>query len=330
MKKAFVTGGSGHVGANLVRQLLEKGWTVRCLVHKDTRALENLDVERVQGDIVNPGQLTPKLKGIDTVFHCAAYVAVESVDIPLMETINIKGTEAICEASISAGVERLIHFSSIHAFQQNPTCTALTEKRPLAKNDQKVAPYDRTKAEAQRRVVTACKKGINASIIHPTGIIGPHDYKPSRMGKVIIDMATGKMPIAINNGFNWVDVRDVCNTAINCVEMGRQGQHYILPGKWASFREITDVIASLLARRITYLTLPFWTAYLALPFAAIKSKLSGQRPLFSRGSLHALAVQCREIPGTLAKNELMHRPRSIEDSIKDTVQWLIEKEQIKV
>ncbi|MCH2445719.1 MAG: NAD-dependent epimerase/dehydratase family protein, partial [Candidatus Marinimicrobia bacterium] len=100
MKKAFVTGGSGHVGANLVRQLLEKGWTVRCLVHKDTRALENLDVERVQGDIVNPGQLTAKLKGIDTVFHCAAYVAVESVDIPLMETINIKGTEAICEASI--------------------------------------------------------------------------------------------------------------------------------------------------------------------------------------------------------------------------------------
>ncbi len=128
MKKAFVTGGSGHVGANLVRQLLEKGWTVRCLVHKDTRALENLDVECVQGNIINPGQLTPKLKGIDTVFHCAAYVAVESVDIPLMETINIKGTEAICEASISAGVERLIHFSSIHAFQQNPTYTALTKK----------------------------------------------------------------------------------------------------------------------------------------------------------------------------------------------------------
>jgi hypothetical protein len=98
----------------------------------------------------------------------------------------------------------------------------------------------------------------------------------------------------------------------------------------ASFREITDVIASLLARRITYLTLPFWTAYLALPFAAIKSNLTGQRPSFSRGSLHTLAVQCKEIPGTLAKNELLHRPRSLEDSIRDTVQWLIEKEQIKL
>jgi dihydroflavonol-4-reductase len=96
-----------------------------------------------------------------------------------METINIKGAEAICDASISAGVERLIHFSSIHAFQQNSTYTALTEKRPLGKNDKKVDPYDRSKAEAQRRVMTACKKGINASIIHPTGIIGPHDYKPS-------------------------------------------------------------------------------------------------------------------------------------------------------
>jgi len=95
MKKAFVTGGSGHVGANLVRQLLKKGWTVRCLVHKDTLALENLDVERVQGDLINPGQLTPNLKGIDTVFHCAAYVAVESVDIPLMETININSHKII-------------------------------------------------------------------------------------------------------------------------------------------------------------------------------------------------------------------------------------------
>ncbi|GIS72891.1 MAG: hypothetical protein CM1200mP10_24680 [Candidatus Neomarinimicrobiota bacterium] len=102
---------------------------------------------------------------------------------PLIKTINIEGTEAICEASIRAGVERLIHFSSIHAFQQNPTYTALTEKRPLVKNDQKVDPYGRTKAEAQRRVVTACKKGINASIVHPTGIMAPMTINQAEWAK---------------------------------------------------------------------------------------------------------------------------------------------------
>ena len=100
MKKAFVTGGAGHVGGNLVRQLLDNGWQVRVLIHHDTLALDGLDVEHVQGDLADTATLTKQMSGCDFIFHTAAYVAVENIDIPLMEKINVDGTKAMCRAAL--------------------------------------------------------------------------------------------------------------------------------------------------------------------------------------------------------------------------------------
>ncbi|MEA1882139.1 MAG: NAD-dependent epimerase/dehydratase family protein [Candidatus Marinimicrobia bacterium] len=322
MRKAFITGGAGHVGGNLVRQILENGWQVRCLIHKDTRALDGLDIEHVRGDLTDSAVLAKQMSGCDAAFHSAAYVAVENVDIPLMEKINVGGTKAMCDAALEVRIPRFIHFSSIHAFQQKPTSEPLTEDRPLV-SDSQAAPYDRTKAAAQKIVLEACKKGLNGSILHPTGILGPFDFKPSRMGQVICDIIQRKMPFAINNGFNWVDVRDVCQTAINCVDIGKQGQHYIVPGEWASFRHISDIITELKGVSTSFMSLPFWMAYAALPFAFVRAKIMGRRPSFSRGSLNALAVQCRDIPGTLARDEIGHSPRPLHKTIQDTVDWMI-------
>tara|TARA_B110000263_G_scaffold5320_2_gene4575 strand:- start:3433 stop:4233 length:801 start_codon:yes stop_codon:yes gene_type:complete len=260
------------------------------------------------------------MEGCDAVFHSAAYVAVENINSPLMHEINVVGTKNICQAALAANISKLIHFSSIHAFQQIPTDEPLDEKRPLV-NNKNAAPYDKTKAAAQRIIYDACDKGLDAVILHPTGIIGPFDFKPSRMGKVLLDIMQRKMLININAGFNWVDVRDVSNTAINCITAGKQGQHYILPGEWATFKEISIMISNQLHFKTNLLTLPFWSAYLALPFAFIFSKLTGGRPSFSRGSLHALAVQCQNIPGTLAKEEVGHLSRPLVETINDTITW---------
>jgi dihydroflavonol-4-reductase len=263
------------------------------------------------------------MEGCDVVFHSAAYVAIENVNIPLMHEINVVGTKNICQAAIAANIPKLVHFSSIHAFNQKPTNEPLEEGRPLVdhKND---PPYDKTKAAAQRIIYEACDKGLNAIILHPTGIIGPYDFKPSRMGKVLVDIMTRKMLININAGFNWVDVRDVSNTAINCIAAGKQGQHYIIPGEWATFKEISIMVSKKLSLTTNLLTLPFWTAYLALPFAFLFSKLTGKRPSFSRGSLRALAVQCQNIPGTLAKEETGHFSRPLVETIDDTIAWFNE------
>ena len=322
--RAFVTGASGHVGGNLVRQLLDEGYELKCLVRNDVRALDGLDVEQVSGNLCDPSTLIPHMQDVDVVFHAAAYVAVEKSDFKLMEKINVGGTKAMTDAALQAGISRFIHFSSVHAFQQRPTNEPLTEKRPLVVS-KKAAPYDRTKAAAQRVVLSACEEGLSASMVHPTGIIGPNDFKPSRMGDVMCKIAKRKMPITLNTGFNWVDVRDVCSSAIACVDKGRSGQHYLLPGKWTSFPEISKIVANCVGYKTSYLNAPFLSAYLALPFASLKSIFSNNRPSFSRGSLHALAVQCREIPGELASSELGHSARPFNETIQDTIEWMTQQ-----
>ena len=303
-----------------MRQLLSNGWRVKCLIHKDLTALSNLDIETVKGGLSDPKFLSENMEGSDAVFHSAAYVSVENIDIPLMHEINVVGTKNICQAAIDANIPKLIHFSSIHAFNQLPTNEPLDEERPLVSN-KNAPPYDKTKAAAQRLVYDACDSGLDATILHPTGIIGPFDFKPSRMGKVLLDIMTRKMLININAGFNWVDVRDVSEAAINCITLGKQGQHYIIPGQWATFEQISTMISNQLHLRTNLVTLPFWSAYLALPFAFLFSKLTGNRPSFSRGSLHALAEQCQNIPGNLAKKEIGHSPRPLVETINDTITW---------
>lgn len=327
--RAFVTGASGHVGGNLVRELLDRQYEVRCLVRSDTRAIEGLPVERVQGDLLDASSLKPLMQDCDVVFHSAAFVAVEKVQEEMMRRINVDGSTAVATAAVEAGVPRMIHFSSVHAFSQHPTSEPLTEQRPLV-NNPKAAPYDRTKAAAQRAVMAKREQGLSISALHPTGIIGPHDFKPSRMGQVLSDIANGKMPFSLNNGFNWVDVRDVCQSAVNCVDSGADGQNYLLPGTWASMPELSTMVRNVTNKRTHLATMPFWTAYLALPFASIGASVTGKRPSFSRGSLHALAVQCRQIPGDLARQHIGHNPRRLEDTITDSVNWLKEHGMVRV
>ena len=324
--KAFVTGGSGHVGGNLVRELLSRGYEVDCLVRSDTRALDNLDVNLVKGDMLNPKDITPLMTDSDVVFHSAAFVAVEKIQEDLMHKINVEGSRSIATAAVKSGVKKMVHFSSVHAFEQQPTSEPLVEARPLV-SDPKALPYDRTKAEAQKVVLGYRDQGLEVNVIHPTGIIGPYDFKPSRMGKVLRDITNGNMPFAINNGFNWVDVRDVAKSAVNCIDKGVDGQNYILPGHWASIPHLSTLIKQITGNRTHLVSVPFWMAYLALPFASISSRISGKRPSFSRGSLQALAIQCRTIPGTLADEHLDHKPRPLEETIDDTVSWLTQNQQ---
>ena len=324
--KAFVTGGSGHVGGNLVRELLSRGYEVDCLVRSDTRALDNLDVNLVKGDMLNPKDITPLMTDSDVVFHSAAFVAVEKIQEDLMHKINVEGSRSIATAAVESGVKKMVHFSSVHAFEQQPTSEPLVEARPLV-TDLKALPYDRTKAEAQKVVLGYRDQGLEVNVIHPTGIIGPYDFKPSRMGKVLRDITNRNMPFAINNGFNWVDVRDVAKSAVNCIDKGVDGQNYILPGHWASIPHLSTLIKQITGNRTHLVSVPFWMAYLALPFASISSRISGKRPSFSRGSLQALAIQCRTIPGTLADEHLDHKPRPLEETIDDTVSWLTQNQQ---
>ena len=153
MKKVAVTGASGHIGANLVRELLQRGYEVVALIRQSSLALEGLDVIRVVGDILDPASLARAFKGVEQVYHLAAYISIQPGDNEKLEKVNIEGTRNVLEACRSEGVSTLVHFSSIHALELEPLDRPVTEDNPLlGKRTGKGGDYDYSKAGAERLV----------------------------------------------------------------------------------------------------------------------------------------------------------------------------------
>lgn len=203
-----VTGANGHVGANLVRALLAEGRSVRALVHHSRRALQGLEVELVEGDVRELASLQRAFEGAEVVYHLAAHISIRMNEWPLVEAINVLGTRNVVEASLQGGIRRLVHFSSIHAFNEEPHDKPVDESRPLKiPESPHAAPYDRSKAAGEREVRQGIERGLDAIIINPTAIVGPHDYYPSHFGQAILSLAQGNLPVLVPGGFNWVDVR---------------------------------------------------------------------------------------------------------------------------
>ena len=208
MGVAVVTGGSGHVGANLVRELLKRGDAVRVLVHRNTTALKGLEVETLEGDLNDCDCLTRLYRDADVVFHLAAIISIDGDQNGQIQEVNIQGARNSAEAALECEVKRYVHCSSIHAFDLRIKEDAITEEHPRAVGEN-LSSYDRSKNLGEKEVQRVIAKGLNAVVVNPTGIIGPFDFSPSRMGQCLLDLSTGNLPALLNGGFNWVDVRDV-------------------------------------------------------------------------------------------------------------------------
>lgn len=317
-----VTGASGHLGANLVRALLERGAHVRVLVHQDRRALVGLNVECVEGDVADPVSVERALAGARVVFHAAGLISLLRTEWPRLEAVNVIGTRNVVDACVKVGVARLVHFSSVHALVQEPLDVPVDETRPLV-DSHRCPPYDRSKAAAEREVLRGLERGLDAVILYPTAMIGPHDYRPSHLGAVLLALARGKLPALVAGGFDWVDVRDVVEGALRAAELAPPGGRYLLSGHWASIEELAT-----LAARITGVSAPNWVCPMALarigaPFATWWALLSGRRPLFTSVSLEALRSN-PSISHARATRELGYQPRPLFDTLADTYRWFAE------
>ncbi|MDI1483863.1 NAD-dependent epimerase/dehydratase family protein [Polyangium sp. y55x31] len=317
-----VTGATGHVGANLTRALVERGDRVRVLYrHAPPRSLDGIDCERITGDVRDSDTVDRAVQGAELVYHCAAKISLESVD-PEVETINVDGVRNITNACLRHGVRRLVHFSSIHAFATEPASEVLDEKRPLI-TDQRQPPYDRSKAAGHRVVLSAVEKGLDAVVLHPAAVLGPHDYMPSRMGRVLLSLARGRMPGLVEGGFSWVDVRDIVAAALAADTRGRRGENYLLSGHWLSFAELAAVAGEVTGRRPPRLTTPMWLARAVAPAAGGIAKLLRVDPLFNSVSLHALRIH-RYTSHKKAETELGFTPRSTKETLEATYAWFRE------
>jgi dihydroflavonol-4-reductase len=316
---AAVTGASGHVGANLVRALLEDGRRVRVLARADRRSFEGLDVEIVQGDISDPRTLRAFLDGADTLFHLAARISIVGVEGGLVDRTNVGGVRNVLKACRESGIRRLVHFSSIHAFDTHPEDQPIDETRRLALGPGH-APYDRSKAEGQAAVLEAVREGLDAVIVNPGAVVGPCDFKVSRMGEVFLDIYHGRLPMLIDGGYNWVDARDVAQGALMAEKKGRTGEAYLLTGHWVHIRDVSKIIGRLTGRRTTQAAAPIWLGTAASWFSLGWGRLLRRTPKFTPAAIRALQSH-RLISHEKATRELGYSSRPFEDTVRDTMEW---------
>lgn len=321
-KLTLVTGGAGFVGNNLVRQLLELGRTVRVLVrHDDNRSLRDLNVETVIGDVLQPAHLQTAMAGVSSVFHLAGAISIDGQLDDEMRRVNIEGTANVVDACLNAKIERLVHFSSIHAHSYLPKDQPVDENRPLAIDPKQHLAYDESKAAGELAVQSGIQKGLNAVILNPVGIFGPNDYQPSPSGEFLQQLMHRKLPGLVQAGYYWVDVRDVAVAAIAAETRGRAGEKFILCGEYADFKTIASWVHATCGSRPPLLNFPVRLARLAAPFVVWYSKLLGQRPLVTPESIEI--VTCHQNVVTRKAAEVLgFQFRPLKETISDTVRWL--------
>jgi dihydroflavonol-4-reductase len=322
----FVTGSTGHIGANLVRALLAEGRQVRALIHNRREALEGLDIERVTGSTTDFEGVKKAMAGCDTVYHLAAIISISGRDEPVLTEVNIKGTGNVARAALENGVKRMVHFSSTHALSEFPDDAPIDENRPLAEGTD-FLPYDRSKGGGEREIAKVVAQGLDAVTVNPCGVLGPFDFEPSRMGRVLLDLHNKRLPALIDGGYTWVDARDVVAGAMAAEAKGRSGERYILCNRWASVKEIGELAERATGVKSPRMQTPMWLAKCAAPFSQGWARITGTEAKFTLASLHALGSN-PAISNQKAKDELGFSPRPLEETIAESYAWFKESGRI--
>lgn len=320
----LVTGATGHIGNVLVRKLLGRGEKVRALIPRgeSREPLNGLDVEAVEGDVLNLDSLFASMRGIRGIFHLAGIISIMPGPNPFVRKVNVEGTKNILRAAKEAGVEKFVYTSSIHAIQRVEE-GVIDESLPYD-TDNPYGAYDRSKAEATLEALAAAHAGLEAVVACPTGVIGPYDYRGSMMGAVIRDAAAAKPALYVDGAYDFVDVRDVADGLIAAAEKGKRGESYILSGNKISVRYLLETVREITGRKFFQIKIPFDLAQFFALFTPMYYRLTRATPRFTPYSLEVLRSNAN-ISHAKATRELGYKPRTIYETISDTVKWFLER-----
>jgi dihydroflavonol-4-reductase len=276
---ALVTGGTGFVGANVVRELLQEGRGVRVLARRgsDRRALAGLAVEIAEGDLLDPPSLRRAVAGVRTVFHVAADYRLWAPDPRVLHRANVDGTRAILTAAAEAGAGRIVYTSTVGALGIPKDGSPGTEETPVSIADM-VGPYKTSKFLAERAADELAGAGAPVVIVNPSAPVGPWDVKPTPTGQMVIDFLRGRMFATLDTGLNLVHVRDVARGHVLAAERGRIGQKYILGNTNLSLAAIGDLLAEIGGVRRPRLRVPYAVAWMAAACSEGAARVTGGVP----------------------------------------------------
>ena len=322
----IVTGAAGHLGGTLVRLLLQAGAQVRGLILPDeltSPAAKGADMTYIRGDVRDKRSLEPLFDGTDgqevVVFHTAGIVDITGELTEQMEAVNVGGTRHMVELCREHGVARLVYVSSVHAIPEKDALQVQGEVDRFSP-DEVTGGYAKTKAEATQLVLDAVEQGLDAVVVHPSGILGPYDTGGNHLVQMVTDYIRGKLPACVRGGYDFVDVRDVAAGCLAAAEKGRSGQCYILSNRHYEVKEVLRMVKEVQGgRRLP--VLPIWMARAAAPVMGFFARRKKRRPLYTAYSLYTLHSNDR-FSHDKATSELGYRPRDLYQTIRDTVSWM--------
>ncbi len=321
--KVAITGATGHIGGVIVRELLHRGHTVKALVRGyDTKSLDGLDVEKIHGDLHDITSLKHLMESCDALIHAAALISIDGDMHGLVHRTNIEGTRHVMDAAKAAGIKRVIHISSVHAYSQHPLAEIMDEQRAPAGDN--TFAYDRSKRDGQALALSYASPDMEVLVVNPTSVVGPYDFKPSKLGQAIINMSTGKLPFVFQGGFDFCDGRDVATAIVNALTMGRSGEAYLLGGGWHSLSEFGQILSEVSGHKNKPIALPTILGWIGLPFIKVFARMTKAEPLYTNEALVAVAEGNRHINCTKAKTELNYTSRPLRESLSDTCLWFSE------
>ena len=262
--KIGVTGASGMVGINVCNEILRNGHKLNILLREDVDYLDKLDCNKFYGDLNNINTLEKFCEKCDVIIHSAAMISIGLDSYDKVYDVNFVGTRNLIEASIKEKVKKFIFISTVNAFNKKPTDKKFDETRELVR---KGNAYDMTKALAQDLVLNT--KGIDSISINPTSVLGKNDFKPSRLGKIIKGVYSGKLPFLVDGGLDIIDVEDLSKAIYNSIRRGKDGEAYLVSGKWRSFKEIYDIIRPLQEKKSKVFFFPRVLVEMSLPLLSI-------------------------------------------------------------
>jgi dihydroflavonol-4-reductase len=260
--RAFVTGGTGFVGANLVRLLLQQSFEVRALVRptSDLGNLQGLPIELVTGDLNDP-DLADRMVGCDAVFHVAAHYSLWQTEGERLHQINVLGTRNVLAAARQAGVGRTVYTSSVAAIGVQASGLPATEayQSPPKKL---IGAYKKSKYWAEQEAIKAFQAGQDVVIVNPSTPIGPYDIKPTPTGNdLIVRFLRRGMPVYLDTGLNFIHVQDVAWGHLLAWQHGKAGERYILGHQNLSLKQVLDQLSAITGISAPQYVIPNWIPF---------------------------------------------------------------------
>lgn len=319
----LITGATGFLGSAVAKELIRQKKKVVGLRLPGDKAHLLPEVEYQLGDITKPYTLNKFFERAEgklaVVIHCAGLVTIASKDQQVWN-VNVDGTRNVVDLCEKYKIAKFIYVSSVHAIRESEAGQIIKEEKQFSASLVK-GIYGKSKAEATAYVLKAAERGLNAMVVHPSGIIGAEDFSGGYMTEMIRAYLKGHFPCAVEGGYDFVDVRDVADGIVKCIEKGKAGETYILSNEYITVKRMFDILSKIAGKSRPHGTIPLNIVRLAAPLCEKARKAIGGTLLVTPYSVYTLGSN-GNFSHDKAENELGYTVRPIEETLADIVIWL--------